>query len=44
MLKIAGVELEEISDIQKYLFIEKGLKGGVSYITLQDMLKQTTNT
>ena len=32
MLKMAGVELEEISDIHKYLFIEKGLKGGVSYI------------
>ena len=32
MLKITGVKLEKISDIDKYLFIEKGLKGGISYI------------
>ena len=30
MLKMTGVKLEEISDIEKYLFIEKGLRGGVS--------------
>ena len=29
MLKMAGVKLEKIN---KYLFIEKGLKGGISYI------------
>ena len=27
-----GVKLEKISDIDKYLFIEKGLKGEISYI------------
>ena len=32
MLKMTGVKLEKISDIDKYLFIEKGLRGGVSYI------------
>ena len=32
MLKITGVKLEKTSDIDKYLFIEKGLKGGISYI------------
>ena len=32
MLKMAGVKLEQISDIHKYLFIEKGLRGGISYI------------
>ena len=32
MLKMFGVKLEKIPDIDKYLFIEKGLKGGVSYI------------
>ena len=32
MLKMTGVKLKKISDIDKYLFIEKGLRGGVSYI------------
>ena len=31
MLKMTGIELEKISDIDKYIFIEKGLRG-VSYI------------
>ena len=33
MLKTACVKLEKISDIDQYLFIEKGTRGGVSYIT-----------
>ena len=32
MLKTTGVELENISDIDMYLFIEKELRGGISYI------------
>ena len=32
MLKMNGVKLEKTSDIDKYLFIEKGLRGGISYI------------
>ena len=32
MFKMTGIELEKISDIDKYLFIEKGLRGGISYI------------
>ena len=32
MLKMTGIELEKISDIDKYLFIEKGLRGRISYI------------
>ena len=30
MLKMTGVKLEKISDIDKYLFIEKWLSGGIS--------------
>ena len=33
MLKMTDVKLEKISDIDKYLFIEKGSRGGVSYIS-----------
>ena len=32
MLKVIGIELEKISDIDKYLFIKKGTRRGVSYI------------
>ena len=32
MLKMTGVKLEKIFDIDKYLFIEKRLRGGISYI------------
>ena len=29
---MTGVDLEKISDIDMYLFVEKGLRGGISYI------------
>ena len=32
MLKMTDVKLEKISDIGKYLFIKKGLRGGISFI------------
>ena len=32
MLKMTGITLEKISNIDKYLFIEKGLRGGISNI------------
>ena len=32
MLKMTDVKLEKISDIDMYLFIEKGTRGGISYI------------
>ena len=31
-LKMTGVKLEKVSDIDKYLFVKKGLRGGISYI------------
>ena len=33
MLKMTGAKLEKIVDIDMYLFIEKELKRGISYIT-----------
>ena len=32
MLKMTGVKLDNISDIDKYLFIENGIRGRISYI------------
>ena len=38
MLKMTGIKLEKINDIDMYLFLEKGMRGGV-HIFLKDMLK-----
>ena len=33
MLKMAGVKLEKMHGIDIHLFLEKGMRGGVSYIS-----------
>ena len=33
MLKMTGIKLEKIIDIDMYLFLEKGMRGGISYIS-----------
>ena len=38
MLKMTGIQLEEINNIDIHLFLEKGIRGGVS-IFQKDMLK-----
>ena len=35
MLKMTNIELEKISDIDKYLFTVKGFRGGISYIAIR---------
>ena len=42
-LKMTGIELELISDIDMYLFVEKGMREGISYITKR-LIKQIINT
>ena len=41
VLKMTGMKLEKISEIDIYLFIEIGLRGGICYIA---KVKQITNT
>ena len=43
MLKMTGVELELISNINMYLFVEKGMRG-VFLISLKDTVKPIINT
>ena len=33
MLKMTKIKLDLISDVDMYLFIEKGMRGGISYIS-----------
>ena len=43
MLKMTGVKLEKLFDTDMYLFIEKQLRGGISYIAKRTV-KQIRNT
>ena len=43
MLKMTDIKSEKISDTDKYLLIEKGLRRGISTL-LKDMLNQIINT
>ena len=43
LLKKTGVKLEKISDIDMYLFIERVLRGGISYIAKRHV-KEKFNT
>ena len=40
MLKMTKIKLDLISDIDMHLFIEKGLRGGISYIANVSQGKQ----
>ena len=42
MLKTTKIELEKLSDPDKYIFIEKGMRGGICYI-MKDTAKQIMN-
>ena len=44
MLKMAGVKLEKILDIEMHLFLEKGLVGEVCYIAKRYSEANNTNT
>ena len=44
MLKMTVIELELISDNDMHLFIEKGMRGGISHITKRYIEKQIINT
>ena len=44
MLKMTGIKLELISDIDIHLFFEKGMEGGISYISKRHVKADDNNT
>ena len=44
MFKITDIQLELITDIDMFQFIEKRMPSGISYFFLTDLEKQTINT
>ena len=44
MLKMTGIQLEKINNIDAHLFLEKGMRGGVSYTSSRYSKKDSDNT
>ena len=44
MLKMTGIKLERISDVDMHLFIEKGMRGGISYVSKRYSSIKDNNT
>ena len=44
ILKMTGIKLEKINDINVHLFIEKGMRGGISYISKRYSSIKDNNT
>ena len=44
MLKMTGIELEKINDIDVHLFLEKGMRFGISYISKRYSKSDDNNT
>ena len=44
MLKMTGIQLEKINNTDVYLLLEKGMKGGISYISKKYASKKDNNT
>ena len=44
MLKMTGIKLEKINDIDMHFFIEKGMRGGISYISERHAKADDDNT
>ena len=43
MLKVTGVKFKKVFNTDMYFFLEKGLRGGISFL-IKDMIEQITNT
>ena len=44
MLKMTGIKLEKIKDVDTHLFIEKGMRGDISYISKRYANVDNNNT
>ena len=44
MLKMTGIKLEKIHNIDMHLFLERGMRGGISYISKRYSKSDQNNT